>query len=422
MPSRIETRVTGLDWLQSPLARGCGQYSSISIPICEICVPFRVRTLLEPQLAVPRHQGYSSPDPNFQRRSSLRKPICLLFALVLVACSLPGLPPATSTPTPRAPSSDKALGSIPTATSRAARESLPANTLTPTNTRTRIPTAEPSRTNTASKRLEVIPTDTSRPTREPVPTYTSQPTPQPLPTDTPQSLAKTVRTDTPRPRSETLPKVTSLPTRTPVPTHTALPTRTLRPTHTSRPTNTPYATPTPTPLPSPTRPPTVQRPPNFSGLTKDFGLAVDCGGVIVIVTGFAAGTREYAKELVPAKYRLLFNLAVDRKDITLGWITVAVENHTDDVARVYPDTGTLVVGPEQVRLGEYVELTGEIGGDIPSKIRREGSVAFGLEQVPVTGIESALYVVSAALDADGNSVCGGDYVFELDLRDAAIQQ
>ena len=343
----------------------------------------------------------------------MKKLSYLLLALALIGCTLPL--PRAPTYTPKPPSARASAAEaerIPTRTSLPALGVPPGHTSSPTHdpppTDTPPPAAEAQQTDVPPPSAEPTTTDAPLPTPELPPTSTSSPMADATPTGQCHRTSEPTPTDTSRPESETLP------TRTLRPTYTLLPTRTPPPTATSLP--------TPTPPPSPTVLPTVQRPANYSGLTKDFGVALDCGGVSIIVTSFAAGSRDYVAGLVPARQRLLFRLAVDRKDITLGWLGVAVENRTNGVASVYPDGGTLVVGPERIRLGEYTDLTGEMGGEIRPGIRREGLVAFGLEEIPITEIDSVLYIVGGARDADGNALCGEDYVFELDLSDAQVQQ
>ena len=67
-------------------------------------------------------------------------------------------------------------------------------------------------------------------------------------------------------------------------------------------------------------------------MTKDFEVSADCGGVTVIVRGFGAGSRDFVAELVPKTYRLLFRLTVDRDDITLGYLSIALENRSGKMA------------------------------------------------------------------------------------------
>ena len=86
------------------------------------------------------------------------------------------------------------------------------------------------------------------------------------------------------------------------------------------------------------------------------------------------------------------------------------------------DQGVLVVGSEQVDLGEYMFLSGDVGGEIYPGVEKRGSVAFGLKRTTVQEIQSARLIIDPAHDDDFENTCDADYEFMLDLSDVQVAE
>jgi hypothetical protein len=103
-------------------------------------------------------------------------------------------------------------------------------------------------------------------------------------------------------------------------------------------------------------------------------------------------------------------------------IIFKVTNSGTQVASVYPDQGTVVVGSEQVSLFDYfmTESGESFSGDIFPNVTLIGGLYFGLKKSQVAEISQMTIAIDGPFDSNFNKL-GQDFYFQIDLSNHVFQ-
>ena len=107
----------------------------------------------------------------------------------------------------------------------------------------------------------------------------------------------------------------------------------------------------------------------------------------------------------------------------MGEIIFKVTNNSQQVLKVNPDQGKVVIGPEQIPLTDWMGLAtfGEsVGSEISPGMSKIGGLWFGMNRTPLKDIQN-MTISFLGPTSESNDRTGPDFNFSLDLSNKENQ-
>ncbi len=148
----------------------------------------------------------------------------------------------------------------------------------------------------------------------------------------------------------------------------------------------------------------------------------ESGGIIIEVAHVLIAEKDFGFQLMGDD----FNTITEFQDkLAVGRIILKVTNQTDQVLKVYPDQGYIIIKNEQIELFDYA-LAGagfgeDIGGEIFPGVTQIGGLWFGIKRTPYDQVNQIVVAIDAPWD-DSYDVLGDDFYFTIDLSDHVYEE
>jgi hypothetical protein len=180
------------------------------------------------------------------------------------------------------------------------------------------------------------------------------------------------------------------------------------------------------PEPRPTEAPVLQPPISVHANDPVFSqnnLAYqESGGIIIEVANVLVAEKDFGFQLMGEDFNTITKF---QDKLAVGRIILKVTNKTDQVLKVYPDQGYIIIKNEQIELFDYA-LAGagfgeDIGGEIFPGVTQIGGLWFGIKRTPYDQINQIIVAIDAPWD-DSYNFLGEDFYFALDLSDHVYEE
>ncbi|MDH5508085.1 MAG: hypothetical protein OEZ02_12760 [Anaerolineae bacterium] len=169
----------------------------------------------------------------------------------------------------------------------------------------------------------------------------------------------------------------------------------------------------------PTEQPEVQVTRELFGdkIAINFGAQQESGGLLV----------EIARVLIADKTALeqdfdLIGIFEDKP--VVGEIIFKITNNTEGILTIYPEQGVVIIGTEQINLGDFYFATkfgDAISGDIYPGVTVIGGLWFGIKRSSVSAIHSLTIAFDAPINIEYETI-GENFQFEVDLSKQTYEE